>query len=177
MGYLIYFIPKTKFIFNSSYSRIVSSRCGAEMLSWPCPTYHSTLPTKRRRYIALSEDNTLSMMSNVTLQWYRDIWRQMRHWDIAMTSSDVFDVKWYHLIFDVIATGLCMGLYKARFLWRHTPSRPMKMPHILYNARPCKYPGNNTLYYTLWLTILNIQYYNYTLVKNINITYKHIKNK
>ena len=23
-----------------------------------------------------------------------DIWRQMRHWDIAMTSSDVFDVKW-----------------------------------------------------------------------------------
>ena len=24
-----------------------------------------------------------------------DIWRQMRHWDIAMTSSDVFDVKWY----------------------------------------------------------------------------------
>ena len=61
-----------------------STRCGAEMLTWPCPTYHSTLPTKRRRYIALSEDNTLSMTFDVkwdteTLQW---------HLQMYLTSND-----------------------------------------------------------------------------------------
>ena len=72
-----------------------STRCGAEMLTWPCPTYHSTLPTKRRRYIALSEDNTLSMTFDVkwdteTLQWHLQMYLTSNDTNVQMFTMQQF---------------------------------------------------------------------------------------